>query len=372
MNVIIEHSSAELYGSDRSLLAIVAAIIDRGGAATVLLPADGPLVSRLNALGAQVHITELAVLRRQLARKPSEWWSLGRAQASVRRLAGSLVQRVSPDVVISNTAAMISGRRLARVMGVPHVQIVREIFGSKLERAAFARIVSRSDSLVFVSEAALEQFAPRLRKPSHVIPSGAELVHTTVTPRSHDTGPLRIVCVGRINAWKGQDTLLRAASRLNANGTPILVRIVGGEYGGGDEMTRALRLLADELGIDGVTEFVGEVPDATPHYEWADISVTPSKRAEPFGKVVIEAMNASRPVVATAAGGPAEVLADGAGGRLFPPDDDEGLANAIIELSDEETWLVASRQAFDKSSEYSATRSAERIIETIPHAKVRS
>ena len=63
----------------------------------------------------------------------------------------------------------------------------------------------------------------------------------------------------------------------------------------------------------------------------ADLFVLPSL-AEPFGLVLLEAMALSRPVVATAAGGPLEIVAEPRTGRLVPPADAAALATAMREI----------------------------------------
>jgi glycosyltransferase involved in cell wall biosynthesis len=55
--------------------------------------------------------------------------------------------------------------------------------------------------------------------------------------------------------------------------------------------------------------------------------------AEPFGLVIVEAMALGRAVIATAAGGPLEIVVNGQTGVLVPPRDPRGLADAILRLS---------------------------------------
>jgi len=53
---------------------------------------------------------------------------------------------------------------------------------------------------------------------------------------------------------------------------------------------------------------------------------------EPFGRVIVEAMAAELPVVATNAGGVPEIVVDGETGLLVPAGEDEPLAEAILEM----------------------------------------
>jgi glycosyltransferase involved in cell wall biosynthesis len=372
MILLAVHSSAELYGSDRSLLAICEAAVARGHRAVCLLPVEGPLADRLRASEVEVHIEPLAVLRRADAKRPAGWIALAKAIARANRVADDLrVKRSSDCVVLSNTSAVLSGRVIARAINSPHIQMVREIYSSRAERYVFQRLVRGSEVRVFVSQAARDQF-PRAQAwagISTVINSGAELTQSEHSPRSHSSATIRVTCVGRLSAWKGQSILIRALAILNNQGHSVQARLVGGEYGGSTEVTTQLVNLAQRLGIQNIVDFVGEVDDPTPHYQWADVVVAPSERPEPFGKVVIEAMNNSRPIVASDQGGPAEVLADGRGGLLFAPGDDRALAAAILEASTQGSrWLQMSRDAFTKSLDYSAYASGQKVVSLIEHA----
>ena len=65
-----------------------------------------------------------------------------------------------------------------------------------------------------------------------------------------------------------------------------------------------------------------------------DVFVAPSTKPEPFGMVILEALAAGVPVVATDAGGPREIMAGAAPevGRLVPPGDAPALAAAVLDL----------------------------------------
>ena len=66
-----------------------------------------------------------------------------------------------------------------------------------------------------------------------------------------------------------------------------------------------------------------------------DVAVHASVIAEPFGQVVVEAMAAEVPVVATAAGGPLELIESGITGLLVTPGDVDALADALRKLHDD-------------------------------------
>ena len=88
--------------------------------------------------------------------------------------------------------------------------------------------------------------------------------------------------------------------------------------------------------------------------------------AEPFGLVLIEAMSLGRPVVATRAGGPSEIVEDGLTGLLVAPAEPPALAEAIIRLlQDESLRLAMGRRGFERFTEkYTLERMTGAILET--------
>jgi glycosyltransferase involved in cell wall biosynthesis len=132
----------------------------------------------------------------------------------------------------------------------------------------------------------------------------------------------RLLALGRLHANKGFDVLLRALALL-----PGARLAIAGE---GPERA-ALAALAAQLGVADRVAFLGWREDTGALLAACDILVCPS-RHEPLGNVVLEAWSAGRPVVAAAAQGPSELIADGVTGLLVPKEAPEPLAAAIAGL----------------------------------------
>jgi glycosyltransferase involved in cell wall biosynthesis len=90
-----------------------------------------------------------------------------------------------------------------------------------------------------------------------------------------------------------------------------------------------LRRMADEEGLKGRIHFLGFRSDVVPLLQAMDVVLHCSVAPEPFGRVIVEAMLAGTPVVATRGGGVEEIVADGRTGLLVPPDDPAALAAAV-------------------------------------------
>jgi len=132
----------------------------------------------------------------------------------------------------------------------------------------------------------------------------------------------------RIAAVKNLSMLLRAAARVEKE-APGLVRFaVAGE----GPQRRALEEEARQKGLDGVVRFAGWIDDIEAFAAAAGaISLTSHSECHPT--LILEAMAASRPVVATAVGGVVRMVADGETGLLVDPGDDEAVARFVLEFA---------------------------------------
>jgi len=99
-----------------------------------------------------------------------------------------------------------------------------------------------------------------------------------------------------------------------------------------------------------------------------DVVVHASTLPEAFGQVIVEAMLSGRPVVATAIGGPAEIIEDGVTGRLVPPSDAGALAAGIAAVTSDQTAAATMARrarvlALDRFDIGRTTREVEAVYE---------
>jgi glycosyltransferase involved in cell wall biosynthesis len=135
-----------------------------------------------------------------------------------------------------------------------------------------------------------------------------------------------ILSVGRLSKEKAQSDLLLAFQQLCGTGADFKLIIVG------DGPERAsLEATAVALRIDKQVVFTGQISEVQPFYAMADVFVLPS-HSEGSPNVLLEAMVAEVPVVATAVGGVPEIVADETSALLVPPGDPTAMANAIDRL----------------------------------------
>jgi glycosyltransferase involved in cell wall biosynthesis len=205
---------------------------------------------------------------------------------------------------------------------------------STAELAVDRALKSQDDLLIAEAEASSRYLIDSLgyaRDKVDVIRNGVDLESSAFSPEGRAQkrrelgvadGELLLGCVGRLDPQKGQETLLKALAK--APGRLVIVGV-------GPDREKLERLAAD-LGLGKRCMFAGEVPDARPWLSAIDLLVHPAV-FEGTPNVVMEAMAAGRPVLATNVDGISEVLEDGRTGRLVPPGDADALAAAIYELA---------------------------------------
>ena len=149
-----------------------------------------------------------------------------------------------------------------------------------------------------------------------------------------------ITFVGRIQAHKGPELLIRATAEILSHSpqlsAKLQVYIVGGASGGNSNEVERLKELVSWLNISDVISFSPPVPRAelANWYRAADLICVPSY-SESFGLVALEAQACGTPVVATAIGGLRTAVADGISGVLVDGHDPRAWSSVLARLLQE-------------------------------------
>ena len=194
-----------------------------------------------------------------------------------------------------------------------------------------------------------------------IIPNGIDFDHfsnkAAPYPKYQD-GKLNILFVGRLEKRKGLRYLLEAYGKLKWVNPNIRLIVVGP----GNPDKESYRILSSHNLQD--VEFVGRVSyeDLPRYYASADIFCSPATGAESFGIVLLEAMSASKPVIASDIEGFRGVMTHGEQGLLVPKKDSDALANALGNLaSDSEQRLKLGAEGSKTAKNYRWEIVAERV-----------
>jgi glycosyltransferase involved in cell wall biosynthesis len=235
--------------------------------------------------------------------------------------ARALARQRGADVVHLHMTRAEGAAWLARPMQRAPLVATRH-FASERGSSPTARMLARITSRAIARDIAISQFvAESINGPSVLIPNGvpdrtqAELESTTV------------LMLQRLESEKAPEVGIRAWSMSGLGGRGWRLMIAGD---GG--LRPSLARTAHALGVADSVEFLGNVADTDRLLAGASVLLAPAP-AEPFGLSVVEAMAHGIPVVAARGGAHLETV--GKDGILFPPDQADAAAEALVTLSDD-------------------------------------
>lgn len=154
----------------------------------------------------------------------------------------------------------------------------------------------------------------------------------------------------RLSPWKGQHVLLEALKRCDESVSAIFV---GDALFGEQDYVQQLQTQVQQYGLSDRVKFLGFRNDIVSLMKSCDLVAHTSIAAEPFGRVIVEAMLCRKPTIAAKAGAATELIDHGVTGWLTTPGDAEELANTIEQCRQNSTETaeiaaVAQQQASQK------------------------
>lgn len=341
----VDHTG-KLGGAELSLLDLMA---HRPGAGLVVFE-GGAFPERAAEAGQRVVRVgggELKTIRREAGLTAAMKALLG-----LRRLAAAVAEKAretGADVLYANSLkAMIVSSLAGRSCGLPVIWHVRDLLTAEhfsRTNLTACRWVARWGvyGAVANSQASAKALTSLVggRVPVRVVYNGFDPEAFPSRPAEKSDEGHAVPTIGlfaRLAPWKGQHVAIDALAELDRlspgadSAARPRLRIVGEALFGEDAYADALRQQADRLGLADRVEFLGFRDDVPALLHRCDVVIHSSTSAEPFGRAVVEAMLAGRPVVATDAGGVREIIDTPDVGRLVPPGDVDALAGAIAEL----------------------------------------
>jgi glycosyltransferase involved in cell wall biosynthesis len=399
MRILFLNPSGLFGGAERSLLDIIASIraARPNWEMQLVAGSDGPLIRRARAMNVDTNILpmppSLAQLGDSAMRGPA-----GASRARLTMAAGILgaaiatnrytatltreIERVAPTLIHTNGFKMHllgawAARRKTPVIWHIHDYVGARPVMSRLMRMQASRCaaaIANSDSVrrefrlicndriettTVYNAVDLDQFSP----------AGATLDLDALA--GMPAAPLNTVRVGLVATmarWKGHEVFLRAIAGLpDSARSRVRAYVIGGAIyptRGSQLSIDELRATCGQLGISDHVGFTGFVDDVATAIRALDIVVHASTEPEPFGLAIIEAMSCAKPVIASAAGGAAEVAQLSGGVLMHPPGDSAALARCIerlvVDPSDRASLGAAGRASAEKL--FRRSRLADQIV----------
>lgn len=240
-----------------------------------------------------------------------------------------LVKAERPDILhLHNGRALIYGAIAGKILGIPCV-FTRHGSGVLVTSRWLWAIVN---VVVAISQQAKDEMIrqnPCLKEGKvHVILNGINIKDYEAVNRTIKPAILTVGHVARLSGEKDQTTLLRSFAIVIQRLAGRSVRLV--IAGDGPEKV-GLEILAQKLGISAYVEFLGFREDIPAIVNSLDVFVL-SSLTEGISLTLLEAMAASKPIVATDVGGNPEVVIDGKTGFLVAAQNPQVMADKILAI----------------------------------------
>lgn len=288
----------------------------------------------------------------RLARDDIGLYTLGKRQGNDPRVwwrAFKLFRELQLDIVHTRNLAALELQLMALAAGVPH-RIhgehgwdMQDLDGSnrkyRIARRGVNIIVHQFVALSCDIERYLTNDVGVSAQRVHRICNGVDDEHFHPGAARRPGSPLTIGWVGRMKTVKNPLGLCRAFIALLARRPDLHGRVCLRMLGDGPLRHESLELAA-QSGCADVVDCPGDSDSVAEEMRRMDLLVL-SSRAEGISNTILEAMATGLPVIATAVGGNAELVADGLTGTLVAPNDEDALAAALERYLDDEALRTA-------------------------------
>jgi glycosyltransferase involved in cell wall biosynthesis len=358
MRILLLHSSSDNYGASKIFLQTVTILKQHGHFPVVVLSNKGALVDELLQLGVEVHIVNLAILRRKYFNLIGIFNRYKKWMAAVPAL-NHIIDTHQIDTIYSNTAAVLIGGYIAKKRGIQHIWHLHEIIEQPVFMHWFFAWCLRNwaNKIIVVSKAVEANWQDALPKQANAnythknsvaipkmfqiyngilpVPKCASIPNTHFENYKQSLGiPENALVIGmaaRIHFWKGQTYFIEIARELlkrevqynehnTNNSRPLYFLIAGDPFPGYEYLQIELVDLIKQYRLTERILYIGFVKEMDLFYKSIDVLILPSQQPDPLPTVVLEAMQYAIPVVATTQGGALEMIIENETGIFIPLD----------------------------------------------------
>jgi glycosyltransferase involved in cell wall biosynthesis len=334
----------ELYGADRILAECLVCLSDWN--VTLLVPKDGPLIPYLMDRCPSLNIIidpTLPIIARKLFSIRGTFGFLSNFVRFGFRL--KKINQVAPiRLLYVSTLATFAVSALAWLIRIPCIVHVHEIIEMPIIVFEFtASVIARcATRVICVSDAVRQNLLRNSTAEAQsdkfvTVHNGIREPFVTCALRENfqERKRMKFSLFGRIKPDKGQWLLIDALTHLSQEQrSRIKVDIVGGVVSGEEHLIGELRDKIENSGLCDVVSILPFTDDISTLLQTSDVCLVPSLMKDPFPTVVLEAMAAAKPVIATSTGGIPEMLTHRENGLLFSPESPEEFASCVSLLLD--------------------------------------
>jgi glycosyltransferase involved in cell wall biosynthesis len=378
--ILMLHSTSDLYGASRIFLQTAGILKEEGAKVYVFLSEKGPLSEALEAIGIEVHILRLGILRRKYI---NPWGIINRIYFTLKAAFSlkSFIKKHSIDLVYNNAASVFAGLIAANITQTKHIWHIHEIILTPKPFASFlARLMANNSSLnIYVSEATLKYWtglneAIISKNRAVKIWNGIQIKEANkiaVSRRNSWELPIKediivIGMIGRINFWKGQVYFVEIAHEILKSNKNVHFIMAGDPFPGYEFILDEIKSKIQFFNISDHVTDLGFQKDTSEFFNTIDLLLVPSTLPDPLPTVVLEAMSYAKPVAGTQHGGIVEMIKDQITGIHIPVNDPKTASDKVLAILNYNTLKEMGQKGFEYlKQEFSPERYKSLILSSI-------
>lgn len=335
-NILLSHSSNDLYGASKVLITTIEVLILNGFNVHLILPSNGPLNDHKTIKKVHLSILDLGVFRRKYF---TFWGLLNRLFYIVKSaiFLKKYIKKNKIDVVFINTSTIISPCISSFLLKIPTVYHIHEIpFGNPVYLrfiTAFLNIFSRE--IICVSKSVKDYWIKNglIEKKISVIYNGYNFDFNL--KKKYLNHKIIFTSISRIIPYKGHAFLIDLFKEIIKNRNDVILQIVGNTLPQYHTYLNDLKLKVKEYQIDKNIFFLGFIPNINSALKKSNFFIHVPIEPDPAPAVILEAIESKTPVIYSDNGGAKELLDNGRNGLEIDINDSKKSSELILNYIEE-------------------------------------
>ena len=321
-NILLIHSSNDLYGASKILITIIEVLIKSGHSVHLILPENGPLNNHKSLKNVNLSIITLGAFRKKYL---NFFGLINRSILIIKSIfqIKKIINKYNIDLVYTNTSIIVSPTLAAQLTKTPSIFHIHEIpYGSNLYTKFLTKIFNVfSEKIIAVSNSTKDFWLKKgvINNKIKVINNGFNFIFSTT--KEIDENKIIFTNISRIIPYKGHLFLIELFNEILKERDDLILQIVGDTTLHYENYLNKLKSKVKKYKIEKNIIFLGYRKDIKSILDKTQFFIHTPIYPDPFPTVIFEAIESRTPVICTDNGGAREILNDFSNGLLIDYDD---------------------------------------------------
>ncbi len=330
-NILLVHSSNDLYGASKILIKIIEVLIKLGHSVYLVLPEDGPLNNHKSLENVNLSIINLGIFRKKhfnFLGLVNRFICIIKSTFQIKKI----INKYNIDLVYTNTSTVVSPTFAAYLKNIPSIFHVHEMpYGSNLYTKFLTKIFNLfSNKIITVSNSTRDFWLKKgvIHDKITMINNGFNFDFSST--KKIFENKVVFTNISRIIPYKGHLFLINLFNEILKNRKDLILQIVGDTLPYYEDYLNKLKLLVREYKIEKNVFFLGYRNNIKSILRSSNFFIHTPINPDPFPTVIFEAIQSKTPVISTDNGGAREILNDFRNGLLVDFNDVEKSTQLIL------------------------------------------